>query len=158
MRSFRVTFAAVVWLVLVQSLMAKDNARIVVYLPWDSLQHSRLKISCDEVSVAEIRPGRFLVINAEPGRHVLVAGEGIPTVVEASSDRESFVRVAAQIELTPSGKTDIPALEVMSPEQAHPEVVNLVYVERKRIFSPVVSKEDPFVHQHPKLKTRGSNQ
>jgi hypothetical protein len=150
------TIAAIAWLVLAQSLMARDSAKIIVYLPWDSLQHSRLKISVDEVSVAEIRPGRFFVINAEPCRHVL--GEGIPTVVEASPDRESFVRVARQIELLPSGKTDIPALEVMSAEQARPEVVNLVYVERKKIFSPSVSKEDPFLRQRPKLKTHGSSQ
>ena len=158
MQSFRVTFAAVVWLVLVPSLIAKDAARIVIYLPWDSLQHSRLKISFDEVSIAEIKPGRFFVINAEPGRHVLVAGEGIPIVVEASSGRESFVRVADQIELTPSGKTEIPALEVMSIEEAHTEVVNLVYIERKKIFSPAVSKEDPYLHRRPKLKTHGSGQ
>ena len=158
MRPFRATFAALVGLVLVQSRLAKDSARIVVYLPWDSLQHSRLRISLDEVSVAEIRPGRFFVINAEPGRHLLVAGEGIPTVVDASSSRNSFVRVARQIEFGPSGKTDIPALEIMSPEQAQPEVVNLVYLDPKKIFSSAVSKVDPLSQQRPKLKTRGSSQ
>lgn len=68
--------------------MAKDSARIIIYLPWDSLQHSHLRVSLDEVSVAEIRAGRFFAVNAEPGRHVLGAGEGIPVVVEAGSCRK----------------------------------------------------------------------
>ena len=142
---------------LAQFLVAEDTARIVFYLPWDGLQHSRLKVTFDEVSAAEVKPGQFFVINAEPGRHVLVAGEGIPIVVEASLGRDSFVRVTRQIEFGPSGKTGFPALEVMSPEQAHPEVV-LVYIERKKMFSAKVSKEDPFLHQRPKLKPRISSQ
>jgi hypothetical protein len=98
------------------------------------------------------------VVNADPGRHVLVAGEGIPTIVEASSGRDSFVRVARHIEFGPSGKIDVPALEVMSPEQAQPDIVNLVYLNPKRIFSPAVSKVDPFLNQRPKLKTLGCSQ
>jgi hypothetical protein len=50
MRRFRITFAAVVWFVLLQSLVAKDSARIIVYLPWDSLQHSHLRVSLDVLS------------------------------------------------------------------------------------------------------------
>lgn len=139
---------------MVPLLVAEDGARIFVYLPWDSIQHSRLRISFDEVSVAEIQPGRFFMINADSGQHVLVAGEGVPAVVDARAGGKFFVRVARQIEVGPSRKTDIPALEVMSSEDAQHDIANLVYVNPKKIFSPVVSKEDPFLHQRPKLKTR----
>jgi hypothetical protein len=154
MRPFRIISVAVIGLALVPLLAAEDSAQIFVYLPWDSLQHSRLKISFDDVYVADVQPGRFFVINTNPGQHVLVADEGIPAVVEAHAERKCFVRVARQIEFGPSGKTDIPALEVVPSEDAHRDIVNLVYVNPKKIFSTAVSKEDPFLHQRPKLKTR----
>ena len=79
-------------------------------------------------------------------------------VVEARPGEKCFVRVARQIQFGPSGKTDFPALEELTPEQSRLEIVNLVYIDPKKIFSPVVSREDPFQHQWPKLKTRSPGQ
>src|SRR5690348_2739398 len=86
-------------LVLCPLLAAEDAAMIVVYLPWEGLQHSRLKISFDDAPVAELQPGRFFVINASPGSHVLVAGNGIPAVVETRAQSEIFVRAARRIQI-----------------------------------------------------------
>jgi hypothetical protein len=45
-------------------------------------------------------------MNAHPGRHVVIAGEGIPEVVDTRPNEKTFVRVARQIEFGPSGKVD----------------------------------------------------
>ena len=146
------TAAAALGLLLVPLLTAEDSARIFVYSPWDSLQHSRLKILFDGAPVAEIRPGQFFVVNADPGSHLVDTGEGLPTVVKAAAGGKYFVRVERIIEIGPSGKTGVPSLELRSAEQSRSEIVNLVYLGPKKIFSPVVSKEDPFLHERPKLK------
>jgi hypothetical protein len=57
----------------------------------------------------------------------------------------------------PSGKNEIPVLEVLSPEQARLDMVNLAYVRPKKVFLPSVSKEGPFLHERPKLKTRSGS-
>jgi hypothetical protein len=148
---------AAIGLVLLPLLLAEGSANIYVYSDWESPQRSKLTISYDGVSVAQLQPGRYLVINAQPGRHVLIAGEGIPTFVEVRAAEESFVRVGRQIEINQSGKSDIPVLEVQSPEQARHEIVNLVYIAASKIFSPFVSKQDPSVPALPKLKNRNAN-
>lgn len=159
MRKLRVILAASIGLVLVPLVgAAPGKAEIVVYLPWESAQQARLKISYDGAPAAEIQPGRFFVINADPGRHLLRAGKGKPTAVDARAREESFVRVGRDIEIGPAGESDIPVLEVLSPEQARLEIINLVYVKAKKIFSSVVSREDPFVRRRPELKTRNSSQ
>jgi hypothetical protein len=157
MRLPRVLLAAVIGAILVPFLVAEDSPKIVVYLDWDSLQHSRLTISADGVRVAEVKPGRFFVMNAHPGPHVLIAGEGVPIVVDARANEKTFVRGARHIEFGPSGKVDTPVLEIMSPEQGELDLRFLVYVSPKQIFSSAVSKEDPFLQQTPKLKTRKSS-
>jgi hypothetical protein len=91
-------------------------------------------------------------------RSFLMAGDGIPTVVAARTGQGAFVRVARQIEVGSSGKSKIPVLEVLSPEQARLDMVNLAYVSPKKVFSPSVSKEDPLLHERPKLKTRSGSQ
>src|SRR5215469_16091121 len=139
-------------------LASQKLAEIFVYVPWDSSQHSRLTVFLDGTPAAEIQPGRFFLINADSGRHVLMAGDGIPTVVVARTGQDAFVRVARQIEVGPSGKNENPVLEVLSPEQARLDMVNLAYVRPKKGFSPSVSKEDPFLHERPKLKTRSGSQ
>jgi len=74
MRPMRMGFAAVVALFLLPFLAAEDSAKIVVYLPWNCPQRGRLTIFCDGTRMAEVQAGRFFVINAGPGRHVLIAG------------------------------------------------------------------------------------
>jgi len=108
--------------------------------------------------MAEVQAGRFFVINAEPGLHVLIDGDGIPTTVEVRAKGKSFVRVARETEIGPSSKTSIPVLEALSLEQARPDMMNLVYISPKKIFSTSVSQEDPFLQQPPKLKTRSAVQ
>src|SRR5262245_16787724 len=113
MKLLRVLSVAGIGLSLLILLAAGNTAKIVVYAPWDSPQRSRVAISFDDVRVAEVQPGKFFVINAEPGRHLLMAGDSVPTVVQASAGGELFVRVERQIEIGPSGKTDIPVLQVL---------------------------------------------
>ena len=151
-------FAVALVLVLLPFLAAEDSAQIVVYLSWDSPQRGRLTIFCDGARMAEAQAGRFFVINVEPGRHVLIAGDGIPATVDVRAKGESFVRVGREIEIGPSGKTTIPVLEDLSPEQARLDMINLVYVSPKKIFSTSVSEGDPFLPQRPKLKTRNGVQ
>lgn len=158
MKSLRIAFVVLFALAVLGLLAAEDSAVIVVYQPWDSLQHSRLKIFFDDAQVAELQPGRFFVINASPGSHVLVAANGIPAVVETRAQSRAFVRATRQIQIGPSGNLDISALEVLSAEQAHSDLINLVYVSPKKIFSSVVSKTDPFSNRAPKLKFRKSRQ
>lgn len=147
-----------VTLALLPFLAAQDSAKIVVYLPWDSPQRGRLMIFCDGTRMAEVQAGRFFVINVEPGRHVLVAGDGIPTTVDVRAKGESFVRVARETEIGPSSKTSISVLEALYLEQARLDMINLVYVSPKKIFSTSVNQEDPFLQQPPKLKTRSAVQ
>jgi hypothetical protein len=151
-------FAVALVLVLLPFLAAEDSAQIVVYLSWDSPQRGRQTVFCDGARMAEVQAGRFFVINVEPGRHVLIAGDGIPTTVDVPAKGESFVRVGREIEIGPSGKTSIPVLEDLSPEQARLDMINLVYVSPKKIFSTSVSEGDPFLQQRPKLKTRNGVQ
>ncbi len=159
MRQLRLIFTIAILAVAFLPVVAAENpAKIFVYLPWDSLQHSRLTVSVDGAPAAMVRPGRFFLFNADSGRHLLMAGDGIPIAVEARSSKDVFLRIAREVEIGPSGKSEIPVLEVLSPEQARPEIVNLVYVAPKEIFSPLVNKEDPFLHERPKLKTRSGNQ
>lgn len=158
MRTARIGLAAAMGLVLLPFLAAENPAKIVVYLPWDSPQHRRLTISFDGARVAEVQAGRVFVINAEPGRHVLIAGDGIPATVEVRANGESFVRVARATVIGPSSKTSIPVLEDLSPDRARLDMINLLYVNPKKVFSTSVSKEDPFLQQQPKLKTRDSVQ
>jgi len=158
MRSTRLGFAVALVLVLLPFLAAEDSAQIVVYLSWDSPQRGRQTVFCDGARMAEVQAGRFFVINVEPGRHVLIAGDGIPTTVDLPAKGESFVRVGREIEIGPSGNTSIPVLEDLSPEQARLDMINLVYVSPKKIFSPSVSEGDPFLQQRPKLKTRNGVQ
>jgi hypothetical protein len=108
--------------------------------------------------MAEVQAGRFFVINAEPGRHVLIAGDGIPTTVDIRAKGELFVRVGREIEIGSSSTTSIAVLQDLSPEQARLDMINLVYVNPKKIFSTSVSGEDPFLQQRPKFKTRNAVQ
>ena len=153
----RVATAAAVGLALLRLLLAEDAAKVYVYSDWEAPQRSKLTISYDGVPVAQLQPGRYLVINAQPGRHVLIAGDGVPTVVDARAGEDSFVRVGRHIEINQSGKSDIPVLEVESPEQARHELVNLIYIPASKIFSTLVSKQDPSVPARPKLKNRDAN-
>ena len=70
-----VALAAVIGSALLPFLAAEDSAKIFLYYPWDSLRHSRITISCDEVPTAEVQPGRFFLIDVRPGQHVLIPGE-----------------------------------------------------------------------------------
>lgn len=158
MRQMRVGLGAAIVLALLPFLAAEDSAKIVVYSTWDSPQRGKLTIFCDGVRMAEVQAGRFFVINAEPGRHVLVAGDGIPTTVEARAKGESFVRVAREMEVGPSGKASIPVLEDRSAEEAIRDLIHLVYLQPAKIFSTSVSEKDPFAQQPPKLKTRDAVQ
>jgi len=159
MKPLAIAFLVVtIALALCPLLAAEDAAMIVVYLPWEGLRHSRLKIAFDDVLVAELQPGRFFVINASPGSHVLVVGNGIPAVVETRAQSRAFVRATRHIQVGPSGKVDISALEVLSAEQAHSDLINLVYVSPKKIFSSLVNKTDPFSNRAPELKSRKSHQ
>lgn len=49
------------------------------------------------------------------------------------------------------------ALELRSKEQGEFDLRFLVYVSPKEIFSSSVSKQDPLLHEKPKLKSRKSN-
>lgn len=155
MKPLRMILAGILAFALVPLFAAEDPAKIIVYVPWDSLQHSRLKVSFDEVPVAEVQPGRFFVINGRPGSHVLIAGNGIPAVIEARANENFFICVTRHIEIGQSGKVGFPALEVLSAEQARHDLINLVYISPKKIFSSAVSKTDPFSRAAPRL--RGPN-
>ena len=157
MRSLRVLLCAAIVAALVPVAAAADSARIVVYLPWDSLQRSRNTIFDEKSRVAEVKPGRFFVMNVEPGPHVLIAGDGMPLVVSPHANQATFVRVTRVISFERSGKVDMPALELRSKEEGEFDLRFLVYISPKEIFSSCVSKQDPLLHQKPKLKPRQSN-
>jgi hypothetical protein len=103
-----------------------------------------------------VQPGRLFLINATSGS-ALIPGDGVPLVVEARAKGELFVRVARQIEIGPSSKSDTPVLEVLPQEQARLDMANLVYTPPKKIFSDSVRKKDPFLHRRPQLQTRDSS-
>lgn len=150
----RIGLVAAFALIVVPFLAAENSAKIVVYLPWDSPQRGKLTIFCDGIRVAEVQRGRFFVINTEPGRRVLIAEDGIPATIDVPAEGESFVRVARETDIGPSGTTNVPVLEDLSPDRARLDMINLVYVSPKKIFSNSVSAEDPFLQQAPKLKAR----
>ncbi len=133
---------------------AQDTAHIYVYSPWDAGQQSRLPITYDGVVVAKVKDGKFFAIAASPGRHVLVARDGVPTAVNVRPGEDAFVRVEHHLELPEFGKTDIPVLTVQSPDEARLAIVHLVYIAAGKISSPLVSRQDPTVQRQPALKTR----
>lgn len=133
---------------------AQDSAKVFVYCPWEAPRHARLTISMDDAPMAEIQSGRFFVINVKPGKHVLMAGEGVPLAIDPKASQELFVLLARDIAVGPSGQSDVPMLAVIAPEQARHEMVNLVYIASKKILSDSVSEQDPSVQEKPKLKRR----
>jgi hypothetical protein len=66
---------AAIALILPPLVASQKLAEIFVYVPWDPSQHSRLTVFLDGTPAAEIQPGRFFLINADSGRHVLMAGD-----------------------------------------------------------------------------------
>jgi len=133
---------------------AQDSAKVFVYCPWEAPRHARITISLDDAPMAEIQSGRFFVINVKPGKHMLVAGEGVPLAIEPHAGQDLFVLLARDIEVGPSGQSEVPMLAVIAAEQARHEMVNLVYISSKKILSDSVSEQDPSVKEKPKLKTR----
>lgn len=133
---------------------AQDTARVYVYSPWDSDQHSWLPISYDGVRIAKLQAGKFFAIHASPGQHRLVAGQGVPVNVEVQPGQDQFVRLDRTITLTQSGESIIPALTLESPDEARHTVAQLVYVVPSKIYSPMVDKQDPTLQWSPTLQQR----
>lgn len=127
---------------------------IYVYANWESPQRKWVDIACDDKIVAQVKAGRFFVINVPPGRHALTERDGIPAFIDLHSGEKSYVRLDREVD----GQTVMPVLTRMSPAEAEKEMVHLAYIDPAKAFSNSVPEEDPrdVGQRHPQLKTRGS--
>jgi len=78
---------------------------------------------------------------------------GVPAVVELHSGEKTFVRLDWNFEV---GRSPIPVLSTVRPDQALKEMKYLSYIHAGRVFSGSVPKSDPREPDQPRLKSRGS--
>lgn len=139
------------FLVISFAFAAEDSVRIFVYADRDSAQKSCVPVYLDGVLIAEIKLGKFLAINVSPGQHILIAGEGAPEPVTAKKSEEFFVRLEQHFE-SASGKTTMLALSAKTRSQGRTEIGHLVYLDPGKIYSKLVSREDPILLEEPALQ------
>ena len=123
------------------SARAEDSARIYVYAQRETPARSWLPISCDGTVVAKLKRGRFFAITVTPGRHTLSDEKGVPVVVKARSGKDSFVRL--EWLNGDVGGPSLPVLQVVSPGQAHDDMLSLAYVDASKVLAKSVPKADP---------------
>ena len=148
-------FAAVTAIAFVSpsSTRAENSGQIYVYAERLTAARSWLPISCDGAVVASLKRGTLFAINATPGRHTLSTVTGVPAFVEVRSDEKTFVRLDWNFEV---GRSPIPVLSAVRPDQALKEMKYLSYIHAGRVFSGSVPKSDPREPDEPRLKSRGS--
>lgn len=139
------------------SAAAESATRIYVFADWDSPQHAWIPIYCDGALIAKVKAGKFLAIEVSPGRHTLLAGDGVPLPLETSTGKDVFVAAQYYVRLYPSGKSSIPVLAIFPESEARIKIVHLVYIETKQMYSPQVSRQDPTLLWRPELKKRNAN-
>lgn len=138
-------------------LKAQTPTRIYVYADWDSPLHSWISVYCDGTLMAKVKRGKFLAINTTPGRHTLEVGEGVPVFVDVSVGKEVFATVGHVVQLTETGKLDIPVISVVSGQEAQLKIIHLVYIDAREMYSPAVSRTDPSLDWEPALKKRSKH-
>lgn len=129
--------------------VAEEAQHVYVYAKAGSDARSWLTAAWDGEPVAEFKQGTFFAIRAEPGRHSIAVEGGIPAFVEIQPGLDVYLRLGWPRQ---QGSAPIPAFHEVRPEHARKEMVNLRYVDSKRIFSDQVAKADP--RGRPKLRMR----
>ena len=138
-------------LTLGQPARAEQRARIYIYVQQETPARSWFPVSCDGITVAEIKRGRFFAINVGPGRHMLSEEKGVPTFVDARSGRDSFIRLNWHIEV---GQRPIPVWEIVDAASACRDMLTLTYIDAAKALSKSVPKKDP--RGPPRFTRRGA--
>jgi len=137
---------------------AGRGAQIYIYGSWEYPVRSWVPVSCDGEVVAKVRRGRFFAINVSPGKHLLSQDDGIPRPVNAHAGQPSYLRLGQEVSDEPSGKSVIPVLEAVDPDQARKEMVHLVYIDADKLYSSAVPQQDPAPVSRPQLKPRAGRE
>lgn len=137
-----VTFVTCAW--------AQNPTQVYVYVQHETPARSWFPVRFDGVVVARIKAGRFFVIDASQGRHMVSGKNGVPVFFHSKPGEKVFVRVEWR-----NGELSGPALpvwEVVSQATAHSDMLLLVYIDSDKAVSKLVPKADP--RKPPPLRHR----
>jgi hypothetical protein len=141
------------FLLCIQFSTAGDQPRVFVYAQWDTPPRSWTLVSCDDGKIAEVKQGFFFAITLSQGRHLLALKDGVPLPLDLHTGDDTFVRVDRHYA---GSQPPILILSTVPAETATKEMRFLTYIEKKRIHSANVPKEDPRPPATPHLNTRQS--
>jgi hypothetical protein len=82
-----------------------DFARVYVYVKIDAVVRSWRQVLCDGALVAEVKRGKFFVLNLASGKHTLSDTDGIPVSLDVRSGKDYFVRLERSFIVSPSSKS-----------------------------------------------------
>ena len=157
MRKFRVRtivgVAVFLNLVLTGSARTGYLAEVFVYVQHYTPARSWFAVRFDGVVVAKIKGGRFFVINASPGRHMVSGKKGVPVFVDARPGKKVFVRLEWINGVL--GGPALPAWEVANSATARNDLLLLAYIDAGKAISKSVPKTDP--RTRPPLSHRGGS-
>lgn len=137
--------------ILTVSARAAKPAEVFVYVQHYTPARSWFPVRFDGVVVAKIKRGRFFVINAPPGRHMISGKKGVPVFVDTRPGKKVFVRLEWRNGVL--GGPLLPAWEVADPATAHNDLLLLGYIDADKAISKSVPKTDP--RTRPPLRHRG---
>jgi hypothetical protein len=138
-------------LMLLPSRGAETPTQVYVYVQEETPARSWFPVWFDGVLVAKIKRGRFFVINAAPGRHMLSEERGVPVFIEARPGKKIFIRLEWRNGELPGPA--IPVWETISQRGAHDDMLSLTYIDADKAISKSVPKTEP--RESPHLMRRG---
>ena len=138
-------------LALVLPLRAENFTQVYVYVQHETPARSWFPVRFDGIVVAKMKQGRFFVINASPGRHMVSGKEGVPVFVVLRPGNKVFVRLEWRNGDLPGPA--LPAWEIVSQATARNDMLFLAYIDANKAISKSVPKTDP--RKPPPLRHRG---
>lgn len=136
--------------ILTVSARAAKPAEVFVYVQHYTPARFWFPVRFDGVVVAKIERGRFFVIDASPGRHMVSGKNGVPVFVDARPGKKVFVRLEWINGVL--GGPALPAWEVADRATAHNDLLLLAYIDADKAISKSVPKTDP--RKRPLLRHR----
>ena len=137
----------------VASTGEQNLTQVYVYVQHETPARSWFPVWFDGVLVAKIKRGRFFVIDASPGRHMVSEEKGVPVFIDVRAGKEVFVRLEWR-----NGELPGPALpvwDIVSQATAHNDMLLLAYIDADKAISKSVPKADS--RKPPPLRRRGES-